>query len=349
MEKIDEVLNILKSEKIQRELDYNVLQRKNSTLKLQLRECEGTIGKLTSTVSTLENKIEALQIYSMKSNLVFHNMPEKEGEDCLVEVLTFMQHHLKIPENVLFSSANPFGDIRVDVAHHVGAKSYRPRSMIVKFMSYRGRDLVLSYVKNLKQSPYAISEHLLVSVRERRLAQIPLLIEKRNEAKNNHTNSRVKMVADKLIVNSNVSTEAFELNPLDTTMPASEPIPLETLLYSSPVTVKGSIFQGHLYPVHTEGELIQAIRPISQDKQLAKSNHTMYAYNFIDPGGVNRCGYFDDGEWRGGSILSSILCENQLSNVVIIITMKFRGVHRGKKCFELIRQMANEAIALYSK
>ena len=151
-------------------------------LQLQLRECEGTIGKLNSTVSTLENKSEALQIYSMKSNLVFHNIP-KEGEDCLVEVLTFMQHHLKIPENFLFSSANPFGDIRVDVAHRVGAKSYRPRSMIVKFMSHRGRDLVLTYAKSLKQSPFAISEHLPVSVRERRFAQIPFLIEKRNEAK----------------------------------------------------------------------------------------------------------------------------------------------------------------------
>ena len=318
-------------------------------LKLQLRECEGTIGKLNSTVSTLENKVEALQIYSMKSNLVFHNIPEKEGEDCLVEVLTFMQHHLKIPETFLFSSANPFGDIRVDVAHRVGVKSYRPRSMIVKFMSHRGRDLVLTYAKNLKQSPFAISEHLPVSVRERRSAQIPLLIEKRNEAKKNHTSTRVKLVADKLIVNSNVSKDAFELNPLDTTMPASDPIPLETLLHSSPVTVKGSIFQGHLHPVHTEGELIQAIRAISQDKQLVKSDHAMYAYNFIDPEGVNRCGYFDDGEWTGGNILSTLLCEKELSNIVIIVTRSFGGVHLGKKRFELIRQVANETIALYSK
>ena len=219
----------------------------------------------------------------------------------------------------------------------------------VSVMSHRGRDLVLTYAKNLKQSPFAISEHLPVSVRERRSAQIPLLIEKRNEAKKNHTSTRVKLVADKLIVNSNVSKDAFELNPLDTTMPASDPIPLETLLHSSPVTVKGSIFQGHLHPVHTEGELIQAIRAISQDKQLAKSDHAMYAYNFIDPEGVNRCGYFDDGEWTGGNILSTLLCEKELSNIVIIVTRSFGGVHLGKKRFELIRQVANETIALYSK
>ena len=133
------------------------------------------------------------------------------------------------------------------------------------------------------------------------------------------------MVADKLIVNSNVSTDAFELNPLDTTMPASDPIPLETRLHSSPVTVKGSIFQGHLHPVQTEGELIQAIRAISQDKQLAKSNHAIYADNFIDPEGVNRCGYFDDGEWTGGSILSTLLCEKELSNIVITVTRSFGG------------------------
>ena len=158
----------------------------------------------------------------------------------------------------------------------------------------------------------------------------------------------VKMVADKLIVNSNVSTEAFELNSLDTTMPASEPILLETLLHSSPVTVKGSKFQGHLHLVHTQGDLIQAIRVISQHKQLAKSNHTMCAYNFIDPEGVDRCGYFADREWTGGSILSSLLHENELSNV-IIITRSFGRVHLGKKRFELIRQVVNEMIALCRK
>ena len=125
----------------------------------------------------------------------------------------------------------------------------------------------------------------------------------------NHTYPKVKMVADKLIVTSNVSTEAFELNPLGKSMPASEPIPLETLLHSSSASMKGSIFQGHFHHVHTEGELIQAIRAISQD------NHTMYAYIFIDPEGVNRCGYFDNGEWTGGSILSSLLRKNELSNV----------------------------------
>ena len=283
-------------------------------------------------------------LYSMRSNLVFHHIMEKEGEDCYAQVLTFMQHHLKIPENLLFSPVNPCGEIRVAVAHRVGFKSERPRSVIVKFLSHRGRDLVLSHAKNLKQSPYAISEHYPANVRERRSAQIPLLIEKRNEAKKSHTNTSVKLVADKLMINSNLNKEAFEMNPLDTTLPASEPISFENLTHSSPVTIKGSIFQGHLYPIHTEGEAIQAIRAISQDKDLVKSNHTMYAYNFIDPDGATRSGYCDDGEWASGNLLDGILREKKLSNVVIIVTRKFGGVHLGKRRFELIRQVANETI-----
>ena len=137
------------------------------------------------------------------------------------------------------------------------------------------------------------------------------------------------------------------MNPLDTTLPVSEPIALENLTHSSPVTVKGSIFQGHLYPIHTEGEAIQAIRAISQDKDLARSNHTMYAYKFIDPDGETRSGYCDDGEWASGSLLAGVLREKGLSNVLIMVTRKFGGVHLGKRRFELIRQVANETITKY--
>lgn len=347
--KIDEVLHFLKSEKVQRKLDYDTLQRENNTLKLQLKECEGTVAKLNATVSTLENKIDSLQIYSMRSNLVFHNIPEEEGEDCYAQAVTFMHHHLKIQENLLFSAANPLGEIRVDVAHRVGLKGERPRSLIVKFLSHRGRDLALSHAKNLKKTPFAISEHFPANVRERRTAQIPLLMEKRDEAKKTHTKTSVKLVGDKLLINSKVNTETFEMNPFDTTLPAAEPIDVKNLIHSSPVTVKGSIFQGHLYPVVTEGEVIQAIRAISQDKDLAKSEHTMYAYNFIDPDGETRSGFCDDGEWSSGSLLAGILREKELSNVVIIVTRKFGGVHLGKRRFELIRQVANETLAQYSK
>ena len=82
------------------------------------------------------------------------------------------------------------------------------------------------------------------------------------------------------MINSNVNTEAFENNRLSS---VKDPIPFENMLHSSPVTLKGNSFQGHLYPVQTMGEAVQALRSLPQDESSINSDHAMYAYNFIDP------------------------------------------------------------------
>ena len=114
-QKVDEILNLLKSESVKTQIDVKSLQSENRHLKMQVKECEGTIVKLNSTVSALENQVETLQIYSMKSNLVIHNLPENVGEDCYSEVMLFIQKHLRIPETYLFSPTNPLGEIRIDM------------------------------------------------------------------------------------------------------------------------------------------------------------------------------------------------------------------------------------------
>ena len=346
-EKVDEVLRLLKSENVTANLDIKSLQTENKQLKLQVKECEGAMVKLNSTVSALESQVEALQIYSMKSNLVIHNLPEQEGEDCYSKVTTFMQKDLRIPETHIFSATNPLGDIRIDVAHRIGQRNAKARSMLVKFMSHCGRDMVLSFSKNLRQSPLAISEHLPPMVKEKRAAQVPLLKKLREEAKTQRTDRRVKLVADKLMVNSTVNMEAFEKNRLDTSLSVSEPISLENMVHSNKVALKGSIFQGHLYQIHTEGEAIQALRAISQDEHLVRSDHIMYAYNFTDAEGQTKSGYFDDKEWRGSSVLASLLEQKSATDVILIVTRKFGGTHLGKKRFELIKEVALEVIDEY--
>ena len=281
-EKVDEILNLLKSESVKTTIDLKSLQSENQHLKMQVKECEGTIVKLNSTVSALESQVEALQIYSMKSNLLIHNLPEKDGEDCYSEVMQFIQKHLRIPETYLFSPTNPLGDIRIDVAHWIGKRNAKPRPLLVRFMSHRSRDIVLSFSKNLRQSPLAISEHLPHTVKEKRAAQVPMLIKLREEAKAQGTDTRVKLVADKLMVNSVINMEAFEKNRLDSSLSVGPPISLDNMAHSNPITLKGSVFQVHLYHIHTEGEAVQALRAITQDEDLARSDHVIYAYNFID-------------------------------------------------------------------
>ena len=134
--KVNEILNILKAGAVETKLDINTLQRENLSLKLQVKECEGTIFRLNSKIQSLEDKVEALQIYSMKGNLVIHNLLEKENENCVSEVLAFMKNQLKIPDNLLYSTLNATGEIRIDIAHRTGQKQSRPRPLVVMFMSH---------------------------------------------------------------------------------------------------------------------------------------------------------------------------------------------------------------------
>ena len=70
--------------------------------------------------------------------------------------------------------------------------------------------------------------------------------------------------------------------------------------------------------------------------------------NFTDPEENNRSGYYDDGEWKGSTVLSSILEDRKLSDVILIVTRKFGGVFLGKRRFQLIKKAAAEVVNLYT-
>ena len=333
--KVNEILNILKAGAVETKLDINTLQRENLSLKLQVKECEGTIFRLNSKIQSLEDKVEALQIYSMKGNLVIHNLPEKENENCASEVLAFMKNQLKIPDNLLYSTLNPTGDIRINIAHRTGQKQSRPRLLIVKLMSHSARNMTLLYAKHLKQSPYAISEQFPPSVREKRWAQIPELIRMRNQAKAARDNSRIKLIGDKLTVNSEVNKDVLEKNPLDTIISASEPIPFDNIHHSTPIRAKASVFQGHAYQIHTLGEAVQALKAMSQNDDC----YIMYACNVTDSDGQVKTSKCDDGEWKGSSILPDLLKEKDVSDVILIVTRRFGGTFLGKRRFDLLNKL----------
>ena len=66
--------------------------------------------------------------------------------------------------------------------------------------------------------------------------------------------------------------------PLDYTRSTADPICFDHVLHSELQEVKGSIFQGHLNPIHIEHEAIQSLRTILQTSLGSKSDHILYAY-----------------------------------------------------------------------
>ena len=59
-------------------------------------------------------------------------------------------------------------------------------------------------------------------------------------------------------------------------------------------------------------------------------------------------GYFDDKEWRGSSVLCSVLEQKSVTDAILIVTRGFGGTHLGKQQFDLIKQVATEVVDQYN-
>ena len=120
--KVDQILSILQRQSVETKLDVKSLRDENCSLHLRLQESDGLISRLNDKVIYLETNLENLQLHSMKANILFHNLPESQNENCIQELYRFMKIHLKIEEDAIFSRQNPGGDICLDVAHRIGKK-----------------------------------------------------------------------------------------------------------------------------------------------------------------------------------------------------------------------------------
>ena len=198
-------------------------------------------------MSSLESTVEDMKIHQMKHNLIFHNIPEKPDEDCYTVINSFLNDVLKVPDHLFFSKNNFSGEIRVDIAHRIGQRKVKPRPLVVSFVTRRGRDIILSHAQNLKSTPYAVTEQHPPSVRERRTAQIPSLIKLRNEAKADGKESNIRLIKDKLIVDSKVNSESFHKNPIDFTLPVQDSVDIANLTHSTVLSEKRkSVPRAHL-------------------------------------------------------------------------------------------------------
>ena len=237
-EKIDKILDIVKAQAVKTGLDLNELRSENKELRLHMQESHAIIAKLSRKVVNLEGKLLSLEMHAMNKNIILYNVPEADNESTYDMVISFLSSSLKISPDLLFSKTNPGGEVRVDIAHRIGQQGPKPRPFVIAFVTQHARNIVLAHGKFLKNSsPFSISEQLPAVVCERRNAQVPLLKEMQNYSKQN-----IKLVKDKLIIDSKVKRDVFESKPLEYITGFSTSINNEIIQHSSSITVKKSVF-----------------------------------------------------------------------------------------------------------
>ncbi|VDI24352.1 Hypothetical predicted protein [Mytilus galloprovincialis] len=129
-----------------------------------------------------------VQFKSMRNNLIFYNIDESEEENCTETVMTFCEENLKIEQVAT--------KIKVTDAYRLGKKSDKTRPILVKFHSFENRDFVKRNAKQLKGSPYGISEQLPREILKRRKEKLPILKDLRERL-----NLKAYFVKDKIYVN----------------------------------------------------------------------------------------------------------------------------------------------------
>ena len=161
----------------------------------QQDEAKERIGKCEDEQCRQEDELVRQSIYSRRWNLIFHGIPETEGEDCLKLVKHALVANLKLEKG----KAN---SIMFCGTHRLGRKKRsgnlsKPRPIIARFTCRADRDLAWRQRSNLKGSTVKIAEDLPHNVREiRRTILIPALKKARE---NEGTKSTI--VGDCLLVN----------------------------------------------------------------------------------------------------------------------------------------------------
>ncbi len=125
--------------------------------------------KLQKEIDDLKKARLTAELYSKKSNLLFHGIAERPGEDTESVLRTFLADQVKYDNAHTITFAN---------VHRLPSKnqSDRPNPIIAKFHEMKNRNEILSKAKILKNSTqkFGISPHLPLEMQQARSQLLPI-------------------------------------------------------------------------------------------------------------------------------------------------------------------------------
>ena len=124
------------------------------------------------------------------------------------------------------------------------------------------------------------------------------------------------------------------------------PVNYSELFHSEPISLQGSVFQGHVKSISSLEDAVQARDALFQEPSVASASHIMYAYRISNDDGTFLQGNSDDGEYRGSSILLEQIEGKMMKDVFLAVSRVHKGPNLGKKRFKLIEQACIDVLNL---
>ena len=326
---------------VEKAREVETLKVENKELKFRQSVYENRIERLERTCHSQQNEISDLKCRSMRDNLLFSKIKERENEDTKEVLYNFLINNMKIED--------AREKIKFDRVHRVGAKrtdkNAGPRDIVAKFNPYEGKELVMKYRAKLQGTSYGVNEQFPPEIEEVRKPLKKKMYEMKQEDKDKPDDEKrkFKLIQNKLFVNNQLYDECRRdrLVFSDDDVEASKDIELE---HSDIVTEKGSTFQGHAAQIDDVSLVKPVLIKSFENKLVAGAEHNIYAYRITKPDGTIREMSNDDREIGAGYRLLKILREKELTNVMVTCTRWFGGKHLGPSRYEFIENAATEAL-----
>ena len=318
--------------------EVETLKTENENLKHSLSYYENRTERLERVVEEMQEKLVDVTTRSMRDNLIFHHIPEDKdetNEHTRQKIVKFMKESLKIREA---------DTISMDRVHRMGKKlPSKDRPIVVKFNPYRGKEVVLQNVKNLKGTNYRVQEQFPPEVEEKRRDLLAIARQKKETAEKQGQGINYRLRGDKLWLNGELykapTQEKFIFTKDD--IEGAKKI---AVAHSEVITVNDSTFQGHAARINTSSEVKPTILKSYADNKLAASaTHTIYAYRIREKGKM-RENYADDGEIGAGRHLLNLLQSKGMDNIMVVVSRWYGGKKIGPDRFDAIKQVAQKAI-----
>lgn len=166
------------------------LVKDNAEMKGKMEFMETRFDLIEAENKKLKEALLDVQCRSMRDNIVFTGLPEKEGKDCETVIREFMSDQLNLPtatvQGITFSRVHRMGRPSKD----------RPRAIVARFEHYQHKELVKGRGRELRNTTFGMNDQFPPEINYRRKVLIPIMKEHRSQS------TRVALVVDRLYINN---------------------------------------------------------------------------------------------------------------------------------------------------
>lgn len=112
------------------------------------------------------------------------------------------------------------------------------------------------------------------------------------------------------------------------------------IFHGEPLTDRRSTFQAHLAKCTRPEDALRSLRVLLRDTKVARATHNMWAYRIVGDDGVLYADNDDDGETMAGKRMAQLLETMGATNVMVVVTRWYGGIHLGPARFRHINNVA---------